>query len=93
MKRDHAFEKLQTEILQVFQYVLWYAVCQKTKTRKRRKSIVNFVKQKIPIGNICNYQETAKEQTICYGSAIFASQMSKTTFRVLFLFLTSNFEQ
>ena len=93
MKRDHTFEKLQTEILQVFQYVLCYAVCQKTKTRKHRKSIVNFVKQKIPIGNICNYQETAKEQTICYGSAVFASQMSKTTFRVLFLFLTSNFEQ
>ena len=89
MKRDHTFEKLQTEILQIFQYV----VCQKTKTRKHRKSIVNFVKQKIPIGNICNYQETAKEQTICYGSAVFASQMSKTTFRVLFLFLTSNFKQ
>ena len=93
MKRDHAFEKLQTEILQVFQYALWYTVCQKTKNRKRRKSIVNFVKQKIPIGNICNHQETAREQTICSASAIFASQMSKATFRVLFLFLTSNFEQ
>ena len=69
MKRDHPFEKLQTKIFQVFQYALWYALSQKTKTRKRRKSIVDFVKQKIPIANICNYQETARKQPICYASA------------------------
>ena len=59
------------------------------KTRKRRKSTDSFVKQRIPMASICNYWKTA----IWYTNLIFASKMSKTTFKALLWFFIANLEQ
>ena len=51
---------------QVFEYALW----QKSKTRKCRKSTESFLNQKTRIINSYHYQKTAKKLAIWYLSTI-----------------------
>ena len=64
MKSLHLFVKKQTTTFcgfQIFEYALW----EKTlKTWKHQKSTDSFVKQRIPMANICNYCKTAIWYTI-----------------------------
>ena len=58
-------------------------------TRKGPKSTDSFVKQRIPVANICSYWKTA----IWYTNLILASKMSRTTFKAPFWFFIANLEQ
>ena len=71
-----------------------YALWQKTKTRKLRKSTESFLNQKIPIVNSCHYQKTAKKLPIWYLSTIFGFNNQKSyLFQGSMLSFVDNFKQ
>ena len=75
----------KTELLKIFRgfRVFEYALWQKTKTRKCRKSIKSFLNKKAPIVYDCHCQKTAKKQSIYYLSIILALITRKTTFKII----------
>ena len=62
----------------VFEYAVW----QKTKTRKCRKSTESFPNKKNLSVNSYDYQKTAKKLPLCYLSTILALITRKSSFKL-----------
>ena len=56
------------------------------------KSTESFVKQRLPVANIWNYEATAKNSGIFYVSTILASKKGETTFQRQCLVYADNLE-
>ena len=78
-------------VLSVFSNMLY---SKKRKPGKAGNQQTALQSRKYPwIDSICNYEKTAKKQTIWHNNPIFTSKMSRTTFEGLFCIFMANFEQ
>ena len=63
--------------------VFEYALCQKTKTRKRRKSTQSFFQiKKHPVLTLYRYYKTAKNQSVYYLSTMLALRIIKVNLKL-----------
>ena len=93
--QTNSLSTLRNELMKIFRgfWVFEYALWQKTKTRKCRKSTESFLNQKTHIVNSYHYQKTAEKLPIWYLSTIMALITRKATFKQWQQMLIDNFEQ
>ena len=75
---------LKNELMEIFRgfWVFIYALWQKTKIWKWRKTIVSFLNKEAPIVNHYHCQKTAKMLPILYLSGILALMTRKAFFKL-----------